>query len=124
MWGLPSQPMVITLKERGLSSADVADFMLISTAPWLIKPLYGLLSDFVPLFGRRRKSYFLIMSALASASGLWLALSNEHTYWRMAGWYTAMGFGLAFTAVLTDALMVENGRPRRLTGAFQSVQWA
>ena len=124
MWGLPIQPMTIVLKERGLSSAAVADFMLISTVPWLIKPVYGLLSDFVPLFGRRRKSYFLIMSALASASGVWLALSSEHSYWRLAGWYTAMGFGLAFTDVLTDALMVENGRPRGLTGAFQSVQWA
>src|SRR5439155_1264209 len=56
MWGLPTQPMTIVLKERGLSSAAVADFMLISTLPWLIKPLYGLLSDFVPLFGRRRGS--------------------------------------------------------------------
>src|SRR5438128_9532084 len=124
VWGLPIQPMTIVLKERGLSSAAVADFMLISTVPWLIKPVYGLLSDFVPLFGRRRKSYFLIMSALASASGVWLALSSEHSYWRLAGLYTAMGFGLAFTDVLTDALMVENGRPRGLTGAFQSVQWA
>ena len=124
MWGLPTQPMTIVLKERGLSSAAVADFMLISTLPWLIKPLYGLLSDFVPLFGRRRQSYFLITSALASVSGIVLATMSEHSYWRMAGWYTAMGFGLAFTDVLTDALMVENGKPRGLTGAFQSVQWA
>ena len=35
-----------------------------------------------------------------------------------------MGFGLAFTDVLADALMVENGREHGLTGAFQSVQWA
>lgn len=35
-----------------------------------------------------------------------------------------MGLGLAFTDVLTDALMVEHGRPRGLTGAFQAVQWA
>jgi predicted MFS family arabinose efflux permease len=41
----------------------------------------------------------------------------------MAGLFTAMGFGLAFTDVLTDALMVENGRASGLTGAFQSVQW-
>src|SRR5204862_6934535 len=38
--------------------------------------------------------------------------------------FTLMGLGLAFTDVLTDALMVENGRPRGLTGSFQSVQWA
>ena len=124
MWGLPAQPMTIVLKERGLSAAAVADFMLIASLPWLIKPLYGLLSDFVPLFGRHRKSYFLLTSSLASASGIVLAVASEHTYWKLAGWYTAMGFGLAFTDVLTDALMVENGRPRGLTGAFQSVQWA
>src|SRR5881296_1599180 len=73
MWGLPIQPMTIVLKERGLSSAAVADFMLISTVPWLIKPVYGLLSDFVPLFGRRRTSYFLMTSGLAALAGLILA---------------------------------------------------
>lgn len=124
MWSLPVQPMTIVLKERGLSATNVADFMLISTIPWLIKPLYGLLSDFVPLFGFHRKSYFLLSSALASASGIVLAVMSEHAYWKLAFWYTAMGFGLAFTDVLTDAVMVENGRPRGLTGAFQSVQWA
>src|SRR5258706_11063915 len=124
MWGLPAQPMTIVLKDRGLSATAVPDFMLIASLPWLIKPLYGLLSDFVPLFGLHRKSYFLLTSSLASASGIVLAFTAEHTYWKMAGWYTAMGFGLAFTDVLTDALMVENGRSRGLTGAFQSVQWA
>jgi len=34
-----------------------------------------------------------------------------------------MALGLAFTDVLVDALMVENGKPRGLTGAFQAVQW-
>lgn len=35
-----------------------------------------------------------------------------------------MALGLAFSDVLTDALIVEQGRPRGLTGAFQAVQWA
>jgi MFS family permease len=86
--------------------------------------VYGLLSDFVPLFGRRRISYFLITSALAAAAGLGLALLVDHPFWPMALLFTVMGLGLAFTDVLTDALMVETGRPRGLTGAFQSVQWA
>ena len=42
----------------------------------------------------------------------------------MAVLFTVMGFGLAFTDVLTDAMMVAAGKPRGLTGAFQSVQWA
>lgn len=124
MWNLPQQTIVIVLKERGLTAAQVAAFFTISTLPWLIKPVYGLVSDFVPLFGRRRKSYLLLTSALASAASLTLALAGDHSYWRLAIFFTAMGLGLAFTDVLVDALMVENGRARGLTGAFQSVQWA
>ena len=124
MWSLPVQTLTLTLKERGLSSSAVADFFLLSTIPWVIKPVYGLLSDFAPLFGRRRTSYFLLTSGLASLAGVALALSADHTYWRLALLYTAMGFGLAFTDVLTDAVMVESGKPRGLTGAFQAVQWA
>jgi MFS family permease len=124
MWYLPNQAIAIVLKTRdALSASQVADFVLIATVPWLLKPAYGLLSDFVPLFGRRRKSYFLLTSGLAAAAGLALAMLPEHDYWRMAGLFTAMGFGLAFTDVLTDAIMVESGRARGLTGAFQSVQW-
>jgi len=89
-----------------------------------MKPVYGLVSDFVPLFGWRRKSYLLLSSSLACAMGLAAGLATEYTYWRLAVLYTVMGFGLAFTDVLADALMVENGKPRGLTGAFQSVQWA
>jgi MFS family permease len=101
----------------------VATFFSITTVPWLVKPLYGLISDFVPLFGRRRKSYLILTSALAAACGMALA-AGGHGYARLAAFVTAMGLGLAFTDVLVDALMVENGRPRGLTGAFQSVQWA
>src|SRR5205823_6498545 len=106
MWYLPNQAITIVLKDRGLAAGQVADFFLISTIPWLIKPVYGLLSDFVPLFGRRRKSYFLLTSGLASLTGFALALSAEPSYWRLALLYTAMGLGLAFTDVLTDAVMV------------------
>ena len=57
MWYLPVQVITISLKDRGLSAGQVADFFAITLIPWLIKPVYGLVSDFVPLFGYRRKSY-------------------------------------------------------------------
>src|SRR5882724_9005218 len=124
MWYLPNQVITIFFKDQGLSPSQVANFFLVSTMPWFIKPLYGLISDFVPLFGRRRKSYFLLTCILSALSGIWLAVMPEHPFWWMAALFTTMGFGLAFTDVLTDALMVEAGRPRGLTGAFQAVQWA
>jgi MFS family permease len=124
MYMLPNQTLTIAFKDQGLNADEVASFFLIASLPWFIKPAYGLVSDFVPLFGRRRKSYLLLSAALACAMGLIAGLSNEYTYWRLAALYTVMGFGLAFTDVLADALMVENGKRRGLTGAFQSVQWA
>ena len=123
MWSLPNQTLIITLKERGLSAGQVATFFTFSIVPWLIKPAYGLLSDFVPLFGHRRKSYLLLTSALAAGAGLAMGLAAPPRYWWLAGLFTVMGLGLAFTDVLVDALMVENGKPLGLTGAFQAVQW-
>jgi MFS family permease len=123
MWYLPNQTLTLVLKERGLSAGQVADFFFISTIPWLVKPAYGLVSDFVPLFGRRRQSYLLLTSGLAAAAGFALGLGVPHTYAWLAGLFTVMALGLAFTDVLVDALMVESGKPRGLTGAFQAVQW-
>ena len=123
MWSLPNQTLIITLKERGLSAGQVATFFTFSIVPWLIKPAYGLLSDFVPLFGHRRRSYLLLNSSLAAGAGLAMGLAAPPRYWWLAGLFTVMGLGLAFTDVLVDALMVENGKPLGLTGAFQAVQW-
>jgi MFS family permease len=123
MWYLPDQTLTVLLKDRGLSAAQVAAFFTFPTLPWLIKPVYGLVSDFVPLFGRHRQSYFLLASGMAAAIGFCLGLMREHPYWWLVGLMTAMAVGLAFTDVLTDALMVESGKPRGLTGAFQAVQW-
>jgi MFS family permease len=124
MWYLPNQTITMLFKDTGLSAGQVANFFAVSTMPWLLKPVYGLLSDFVPIFGRRRTGYFVVSSGLAALAGFGVAFGGSASYWTLLALFTAMGFGLAFTDVMTDALMVESGRARGLTGAFQSVQWA
>ncbi len=125
MWYLPNLSITFFLKDTlGLSAAQTATFFSITVIPWLIKPLYGLISDFVPLFGRRRKSYFLLTSGIAATMGLILSMMGSYTYWAVAIFFTLMGLGLAFTDVLTDALMVENGKRLGVTGQFQAMQWA
>ncbi len=125
MWYLPNLSITFLLKDNfGLSAAQTATFFSITVIPWLIKPVYGLISDFVPLFGQRRKSYFILTSGMAAAMGFALTMMGSYTYWGVAIFFTLMGLGLAFTDVLTDALMVENGQRLGLTGPFQAVQWA
>jgi MFS family permease len=125
MWYLPNLSITFLLKETfGLSAAQTATFFAITVIPWLIKPIYGLISDFVPLFGQRRKSYFVLTSGIATAMGIVLSTMGSYSYWGVAIFFTLMGFGLAFTDVLTDALMVENGKRLGLTGPFQAIQWA
>ena len=55
---------------QGPEARRLAAFTWIITIPWFIRPVYGLLSDFVPLFGTRRRSYFLIMSATAALAAV------------------------------------------------------
>ena len=121
---LPDQVLAIVLKERGLSAGQLAAFNWTITIPWFIKPVYGLLSDFVPLWGTRRRSYFLMSATLASASAFAVSVMPEAPYGLLVAMVTLVWLGVGFTDVLTDALMVERGRPLGLTGAFQSVQWA
>jgi MFS family permease len=120
---LPDQVVSIMFKERGLTAGQLAAFAWITTIPWFIKPVYGLLSDFVPLFGTRRRSYFLIMSALAALAALAVSLMPGASYAQLATLITLLWLGVGFADVLTDALMVENGKRVGLTGVFQSVQW-
>src|SRR5262249_21200080 len=122
--GLANQPIQYLLKESmGLSASQSGFFFAVIGVGWTVKPLYGLLSDFFPLAGYQRKGYLLLMSALGTASWLTLALFPPD-YSLVLILLTLCAATLAFCDVMTDALMVEVGRPLGLTGSFQSIQWA
>jgi Na+/melibiose symporter-like transporter len=123
--GLIAQPVRSLLDRWGESPATIAAFMGLMALPWALKPLLALLSDFVPLFGSRRRNYLLVATATA-AIGLMLAyfvpLSAGERWWLLT-LLIVPTIGIAFTDVLADALMIEVGKPRGLTGTLQSAQW-
>jgi len=122
--GIGSQPLLYLLKDGlKLGPAGTATFMAIIAVAWTIKPLYGLTSDFFPLFGYRRKSYLLCATALAATGWFVLGLLPVHHYGPTLVLLMLCGLGLAFSDVLCDAVMVEAGKPLKMTGRFQSVQW-
>ena len=68
--GDPARPLPAQeLGDRQLLSA----LMALLAVPWTIKPAFGLLSDFVPLFGSRRRNYLLLANGLSVVSLLLLA---------------------------------------------------
>ncbi len=120
--GLLSQPLMFYFKEAlGFAPDVAANYMAILTLPWVIKPVYGLLSDFVPLFGYRRKTWLVAMNGLAALGFLWLSGVTSANLIVIAMMLTAIG--TAASDVIIDALMVENGNKFGVTAKFQSVQW-
>ena len=48
-----------------LSAAEVAALGGVITLPWLVKPLYGFVTDSYPFLGYRRRSYLAAAGAVA-----------------------------------------------------------
>ena len=47
-----------------LQPSEVQKLQAIIQLPWVIKLLYGLISDNIPIFGSKRKSYLLICALI------------------------------------------------------------
>jgi MFS family permease len=124
--GLVGQPVKSFLADHGHNAAAVASFSALLTLPWMIKPFYGLLTDFVPLFGYRRRSYLLLATGATTAGLLALFALFTHDISRQALLLALLvpAVGIAITDVVIDAVMVEQGQRYGMTGRFQSVQWA
>lgn len=122
--GLATQPIFFLLKdEMRLGAAETATFLALVGVAWTVKPLYGLTSDLFPLLGYRRRSYLLVTTIAAALGWLALGLLPGYPYGLTLTILGLTGLGLAFTDVLCDAVMVEEGKPRGLTGRFQAIQW-
>jgi Na+/melibiose symporter-like transporter len=123
--GLVAQPVRSLLKGWGCGAAEIGAFAALLALPWWLKPLYGILSDFVPLRGYRRRSYLLLSSGLAAASFLAIYLFPPLDGDRSLLFLTLLlpTVCIAFSDVVVDALLIERGQPAAITGRLQSVQW-
>ncbi|KUF97559.1 hypothetical protein AM588_10006733 [Phytophthora nicotianae] len=94
--------------------------------PWIIKPLYGMLSDSVPIWGTRRKSYLLIFSAISAAAYFVLSMPGLITTYESAlVALVVASLGIAFCDVVIDGKVVEAARSERedMAGNLQTLSW-
>ena len=119
--GLLAHPLTYYLKSMGMEADAVNQALALAAVPWIIKPLYGLLTDFVPLFGYRRKSYLLLTLSIAALG--YILLTQAFSPSLIIALLCVTTIGVAATDVVLDALMVEHGHRTGLIRAFQGQQW-
>src|SRR5262245_51919005 len=120
--GLIAQPLNYYLSElHGWTPVEISAALTLFTLPWIIKPLYGLVSDFIPLFGYRRKSYLVLANVGASAAFLWATQLTAPSQLLVAFLLTA--YAMAISSTLTGAVLVENGQRLGASGRFVNQQW-
>ena len=122
--GLIAQPTRARLERWGWDAAQVAGASMLTALPWSLKPLYGLLSDAVPLLGSRRRSWLALVSGVAAAALATVALAPADSGPALVIGLAVATMAVAFADVVVDAHMVEVAQPRGLTGTLQAVQWA
>jgi len=120
--GLISQPLNYYLKQvYQWTPLQITAFLTVLNLPWFLKPLYGIVSDFVPLFGSRRKSYLLLANVLAAVA--YFGLAGAAAPNSLLVLLLLAVYGMAIASTIAGALVVENGRRFQASSAFVNQQW-
>ncbi len=107
-----------------LTPAEVSALLGIAALPWMIKPLFGFISDGLPIFGYRRRPYLVLSGLLGALS--WMVMATI-VHSAMAATLTMMlgSLSIAVSDVIVDSLVVERARGESVSGAgsLQSLTW-
>ncbi|GJN23040.1 hypothetical protein PR202_gb10656 [Eleusine coracana subsp. coracana] len=107
-----------------LDPAETAVISGFSALPWLVKPLYGFISDSIPLFGYRRRSYLILSGLLGALSWSLMATIVDDKY--SAALSIVLGsLAVAVSDVVVDSMVVERarGESQSTSGSLQSLCW-
>lgn len=110
--------------ELALSPAQVSALMGVAALPWMIKPLFGFISDGLPIFGYRRRPYLILSGLLGMVAWLLLATVVQ-TAWAATAAIALGSLSVAFSDVIVDSLVVERARHESLqdAGSLQAICW-
>ena len=89
----------------GIDPGDMTKHMSLIHLPWSIKILYGLISDNIPVFGTRRKSYIVIMGLVQFLSLSILFFIHDWSVWTVSICITLASLSEAFVMVVADAIL-------------------
>ena len=120
--GLIAQPLSYFLKQTyGWTPPQVTGYLTVLNLPWIIKPVYGIVSDFLPVFGYRRKSYLVLANLAAAGAYCWvtqLTAPSEIIFYLLL-----TAYGMAISSTICGAVLVENGQKFGTSDSFVNQQW-
>jgi MFS family permease len=120
--GILGQPVVYYLKQvMGWEPVRISAALALLDIPWVIKPVWGAISDFVPLFGYRRRTWLVAANLLGMAAFAWVAILGGGALLIPALIVTALA--MAVSSTLCGALLVETGQKHQGSGDFVNQQW-
>lgn len=120
-FGLVAQPLqYFMIDHLGLTAADVSALLAVMMLPWVLKPVYGMLCDFVPLFGYRRKSYLILANGLTAVSLVIMTMASTAT--GIIAALLAASVGVAASTAVASGLAAEVGGRNGKAGNFFSLQ--
>lgn len=105
----------------GWSATHLASVHALLALPWAVKPIYGALSDNVPLFGSRRRSYLVLANGFAAAAcfALWLTFSQAGVIVSLF----LLSVGMALSSAVAGGVLVESGQRYGNANQLVSQQW-
>ncbi|CAA0813958.1 Probable folate-biopterin transporter 4 [Striga hermonthica] len=116
------------LKDRLKLSPSASQFVTsVAFFPWSIKPIYGIVSDCIPIRGRKRIPYLVIATLLSLFPWLLLSINESLRGSRLSFmiFLTLQNLGSAMADVVIDAMIAEAARLERASfaGDLQSISW-
>lgn len=107
-----------------LSPAEVSALMGIAALPWTIKPVFGFLSDGLPILRYRRRPYLILSGILGVVAWLSMATAVD-TPLKATAAILLSSLSVAISDVIVDSIVVERAREEEQAdaGTLQSLAW-
>jgi len=77
-WGFALTSMEFLLREYGIAGPKMQVYKAVAMLPWAMKPIFGMVSDLVPICGYQKAPYIIFVSFLAMAAHTTVGFDVHH----------------------------------------------
>ena len=95
--------------QKNINNSTFSKIKIIIQIAYLIKPLYGLLIDLIPIFGYKKK-FYLIICFVINIISLCIIVFNYNNFVLSIICHFLINITISFTAVISSAIQVEISR--------------